>query len=41
MKQAQEEIVGLKIEVNRKAESRIRVEEKLEQVEETNADLTQ
>ena len=41
MKKVREEIARLKIEVNRKAESRIRVEEKLEQVEETNADLTQ
>ena len=36
-----EEIVGLKIEVNREAEIRILVEEQLEKVEETNAELTQ
>ena len=41
MKKAWEEIVGLKIEVNREAEGRILVEEQLEKVEETNTELTQ
>ena len=41
MKKAQEEIAGLKIEVNHEAKSQILVEEQLEKVEETNADLIQ
>ena len=41
MKKAQEEIAGLKIEVNREVESQILVEEQLEKVEETNTELTQ
>ena len=39
MKKAQEEIDGLKIEVNRQAESRILMEEQLEKMEETNTKL--
>ena len=41
MKKAWEEIVGLKIEVNRQAESRILMEEQLEKMEETNTELAQ
>ena len=41
MKKAQEEIAGLKIDVNREAETHILMEEQLEKMEETNTELAQ